>query len=283
MPDTGGDEVSAIEQPPQQEEELHRASRRAGALRRHAIPSPRAFVCESARETSGAVPTDIPHFFARVLVLAYPDRLTGGGHLFFLQALLSGSDPTADDQSHDHGRSSAPVRHRLREPVQRTGDPTIATDPGVPRSTIRGAPHRVDRGQPGSGGSDRAGTPTRGPETPTTRPETRGAAPARTGPPARLHLHVVRRATARWSGQAADPACHRPGPCMHPVADTPAAPPSVAESVPRVATATPRGRGRDGLSPVGSSRPPHRSQRAALPHWALTSGSSIKTLLRPRV
>src|SRR5262249_51819927 len=35
--------------------------------------------------------------------------------------------------------------------------------------------------------------------------------------------------------------------------------------------------------PVGSSRPPHRSQRAALPHWALTSESSIKPLLRPRV
>src|SRR5262249_29846263 len=88
MPDNRGDEVPGIEQAHQQEEELHRASRRAGALRRHAIPSPRAFVCESARETSGAVPTDIPHFFARVLVLAYPDRLTGGGHLFFLQALL---------------------------------------------------------------------------------------------------------------------------------------------------------------------------------------------------
>lgn len=28
---------------------------------------------------------------------------------------------------------------------------------------------------------------------------------------------------------------------------------------------------------------PHRSQRAVLPHWALTSGSSIKTPLRPRV
>ena len=32
-----------------------------------------------------------------------------------------------------------------------------------------------------------------------------------------------------------------------------------------------------------SGRPPHRSQRAALLHWALTSGSSIKPLLRPRM
>ena len=28
--------------------------------------------------------------------------------------------------------------HRLRELVQRTGDPTIATERGVPRSTARG-------------------------------------------------------------------------------------------------------------------------------------------------
>src|SRR5262249_20736077 len=32
-----------------------------------------------------------------------------------------------------------------------------------------------------------------------------------------------------------------------------------------------------------SSCPPHRSQRAALPHWALTSGTSVKALRRPRV
>lgn len=32
---------------------------------------------------------------------------------------------------------------------------------------------------------------------------------------------------------------------------------------------------------AGSGRPPHRSQRAGLPHWAPTSGFGVKTLLRP--
>src|SRR5262249_27688489 len=41
------------------------------------------------------------------------------------------------------------------------------------------------------------------------------------------------------------------------------------------------GRGRDDPSPGSSGRPPHRSQRAELPHWALASGASIKPLLRP--
>ena len=36
--------------------------------------------------------------------------------------------------------------HRLRELVRRTGDLTIATDRGVPRSTARVAPDRADRG-----------------------------------------------------------------------------------------------------------------------------------------
>jgi hypothetical protein len=43
------------------------------------------------------------------------------------------------------------------------------------------------------------------------------------------------------------------------------------------------GRGRDSASDIGSGRPPHRSQRAALPHWALASGSIVEALLRPGV
>ena len=35
--------------------------------------------------------------------------------------------------------------HRLRDLVQRTGDATIATDLGVPRSTARGWPHAAPR------------------------------------------------------------------------------------------------------------------------------------------
>src|SRR5215470_17878157 len=76
--------------------------------------------------------------------------------------------------------------HRLRELVQRTGDLTIATDVGVPRSTARGwlrtAPTVVVSS--GRRGPDRAGTPPRDPQTATIHPETRGAAPARAGPAA---------------------------------------------------------------------------------------------------
>src|SRR2546426_6052713 len=41
------------------------------------------------------------------------------------------------------------------------------------------------------------------------------------------------------------------------------------------------GRGRDGPSPEGSGRPPHGSQRAGLPHWALASGANVKALIGP--
>ena len=111
--------------------------------------------------------------------------------------------------------------HRLRELVQRTGNLSIAADLGVPRSTARGwlrtAPSVVV-------GLEAANL-------------TRGAAPARTRPAALLRVHLVRRPTARRSRQAADAAGHRSGPRLHPAAGGPAAPPAVAESVPRVATA----------------------------------------------
>ena len=38
-----------------------------------------------------------------------------------------------------------------------------------------------------------------------------------------------------------------------------------------------------GLSSWGSARPPHRSQRAELPHWAPTSGSTIEASAGPRM
>ena len=61
-----------------------------------------------------------------------------------------------------------------------------------------GSAPRHRGGQSGRGGPDRAGTPTSGPQTATTRPVTHGAASARSDPAARLRLHVGRRATARW-------------------------------------------------------------------------------------
>ena len=73
--------------------------------------------------------------------------------------------------------------HRLRHLVQRTGDVTVATDLGVPRSTARGwlgaAPTVVvcldvaDLTEPE--------LRLEGPEAAVTRPEAQGAAPARAG------------------------------------------------------------------------------------------------------
>ncbi len=144
-----------------------------------------------------AVSNDIPHFSARVAVLPRRDRRTAADS----SAMLSGSDPRADDQSHGHGPSSAtlrppiaPARPTHREPHDRHSSR---------RSSVNGAgvaPNRADRGgQSGRDESDRAGTPTRSLQTPTMRPETRGATPARSGPAACLRLHVGERAPARWS------------------------------------------------------------------------------------
>src|SRR4030095_16418277 len=44
-----------------------------------------------------------------------------------------------------------------------------------------------------------------------------------------------------------------------------------------------RGRGRDGPSPLCSGRPPHGSQRAELPHWALATGRGVEAVVGPRV
>ena len=56
--------------------------------------------------------------------------------------------------------------HRLRDLVQRTGDVTIATDLGVPRSTARGWLEQgtEGRGEPRRDGPEGAGTPARNPE-----------------------------------------------------------------------------------------------------------------------
>jgi len=146
----------------------------------------------------------------------------------------------------DHGPPSAPLRppaaparstHGGRDHRHRSRCSSV--------DGARVAPHRADGGgQFGCGEPDRAGTPIRGPQTPTTRPETRSAAPARAGAAAHLRLHVGRRAITRRSRQAANPACHRSGSRLHFAANSPAAAPPVAESVPRLATATHRVRTR---------------------------------------
>src|SRR4051794_37606937 len=47
-------------------------------------------------------------------------------------------EETVDDRCHVHGRAQQRYHHRLRHLVQRTGDVTVATALGVPRSTARG-------------------------------------------------------------------------------------------------------------------------------------------------
>jgi hypothetical protein len=132
--------------------------------------------------------------------------------------------------------------HRLRELVKRTGDVTIATDLGVPRSTARGW----------------LGTP------PTVVVSLDVAALTelelrqevlklrrrvqKLAALLRLALTLLHVSDCTLAGErlpdgareAADPACHRSSPLLRSVASPPAAPPLVAESVPRVAPAAHR-------------------------------------------
>jgi hypothetical protein len=124
-------------------------------------------------------------------------------------------DGTAHDRFHaDHGPPTATLRPPPSDLVQRTGDVTVATDLGVPRSTARGwlgaAPTVVVCS--GCCGPHGAGAPTGGPEAAATRPEAHGAAPARRGPASKLWIHVDARASARRTRQDPDPARRGSGP-----------------------------------------------------------------------
>jgi hypothetical protein len=74
---------------------------------------------------------DIPHFPARVVV-------TSGRTLPIVLRELSGATKRSMIASMTTVRSQQRYDHRLRHLVQRTGDVTVATDLGVPRSTARG-------------------------------------------------------------------------------------------------------------------------------------------------
>ena len=84
-----------------------------------------------ARERSRAVLLDIPHFRARVVV-------TSGRTLPIVLRELSGATKRSMIASMTTARSQQRYDHRFRHLVQRTGDVTVATDLGVPRSTARG-------------------------------------------------------------------------------------------------------------------------------------------------
>src|SRR5438128_9341062 len=82
--------------------------------------------------------------------------------------------------------------HRLRNLVQRTGDVTIATDLGVPRSTAPwvARPGTEGRGEPGRDGPDGRGTPARSLGAPTTREEAHRTPSAGTRSTSKLRIHV---------------------------------------------------------------------------------------------
>jgi hypothetical protein len=132
--------------------------------------------------------------------------------------------------------------HRLRDLVQRTGDVTIATDLGVPRSTARGwldkAPKVVESLDV---------TDLRAPELQQEILKLRRRVKKLTAllrlalaPASKLGVQVDARASAQRSRQDQDPASRGSGPRVCSGAGDPPVPPLVAESVPYLATAAAR-------------------------------------------
>ena len=80
---------------------------------------------------SRAVPTNILHFLARVVVTPADARI-------LLEELSRLSERPMIIRMTTTSRPQRRDDHRLRDLVQRTGDLTITTDLGVPRSTARG-------------------------------------------------------------------------------------------------------------------------------------------------
>jgi hypothetical protein len=93
--------------------------------------------CNASR-VCAAVRTDILHFQGRALV-ASADGVTSAGTAAKNVSELSGvRQPSMIIRVTTTARHQRRHDHRLRDLVQRTGDVTIATNLGVPRSTARG-------------------------------------------------------------------------------------------------------------------------------------------------
>ena len=113
--------------------------------------------------------------------------------------------------------------HRLRDLVRRTGDLTIATNLGVPRSTARGWRGAVPTVVVGLEVADLTEPELRQEilEAAATRREARGAAPAGPGPVTYLRVQPLRRTSAGRPSQASDPARRGSGPRLYSVASGP--------------------------------------------------------------
>jgi putative transposase len=130
-------------------------------------------------------------------------------------------------------RSQQRYDHRLRNLVQRTGDVTVATDLGVPRSTARGWLGETPRVVVCLDVTEVTESELRQ-EVLKLRRRVRkahGTAPARAGPAANARVSPHRSASAGRTRQAANPARCGSCPRAPPVASAPAVPACLAESV----------------------------------------------------
>jgi hypothetical protein len=191
----------------------------------------------SALTSCRAVSTGILHLPARVVVTTATIRHRRTPRM---SSEFERRQRTADD--HPHGSSSAALRspasgsrptHGERE--YRLGSRSPSLDgPWMARAGTEG------RGGPRRDGFESAGTPARNPEAPATREEAQCATSARAGPASKLGVHVDARAPAQRRRHDQDPARRGSGPRVCAVADAPAVPATVTESVPCLATAPAR-------------------------------------------
>jgi hypothetical protein len=98
---------------------------------------------QSCVDLGGAVSTDILHRPVRVVALLRSASCRRAAPNVLEE--LSGVSERSMIHHDDHERLQQRYDHRLRDLVQRTGDMTIATDLGVPRSTVRGCSARPRR------------------------------------------------------------------------------------------------------------------------------------------
>ena len=197
--------------------------------------APLAACAHQSKKISGAIPTDILHFPARVVATAAdaPHRPRG----------VERHEGTADDHVHaDHGPPAAPLRpppsesrptHRERDHRHGSRSPSL-DGPWVARQGTEG------RGEPGRDGPERAGPPPRSPGAPATREEAHRTPSARPCPPSMLGIRADPRASAQRTRQDQDAARRGSCPRVCAVAGGPAVPAIVAKSVPCLATAAAR-------------------------------------------
>jgi len=140
------------------------------------------------------------------------------------------------------GRHQRRYDHRLQDLVRRTGDVTIATDLGIPRSTARGwlakAPNVIVSLDVTNRNASEV--PARSLGAPPTREEAQSTPSARGRAASDLRIPVDPRASARGTRQNQDLASSRSCPCVCAVTSASAVPGIFPESVPCLATAAAR-------------------------------------------